>query len=375
MQKELTKTKFAPAERADYDQLTRQSELIIQDKSFLKVADSVSQMILVLNHQRQIVYCNDNFLSFINEKNPKEILGMRPGEILTCIHASGNSLGCGTTEFCRYCGAVRAILDSVNGMRSVKECRILTVNNDAFDFRIITTPYNIESNEFIIFVIENISNEKRRQTLERVFFHDILNSAGGISGLSSILGDLTDIDQIYEFAKMINRSSEHLINEINAQRQLLAAEEGELQLNFKDTNSVVLLKEIQELYASHEVSSGKTIQIDKNALDFNIETDPVLLRRIIGNMVKNAVEASLTEGTVTLNALRHNSKYIFSVHNSTTIDKAAQLQLFKRSFSTKGSARGIGTYSMKLLGEKYLKGKVWFESSEIKGTTFFFQLP
>mgnify|MGYP006293419399 CR=1 len=37
--------------------------------------------------------------------------------------------------------------------------------------------------------------------------------------------------------------------------------------------------------------------------------------------------------------------------------------LFKRSFSTKGVGRGIGTYSMKLFGEKYLKGKVDFKNS------------
>jgi sensor histidine kinase regulating citrate/malate metabolism len=36
--------------------------------------------------------------------------------------------------------------------------------------------------------------------------------------------------------------------------------------------------------------------------------------------------------------------------------------------------RGIGTYSMKLFGEKYLKGKVWFTSSAENGTSFFFEL-
>jgi len=55
--------------------------------------------------------------------------------------------------------------------------------------------------------------------------------------------------------------------------------------------------------------------------------------------------------------------------------KEIQLQLFKRSFSTKGIGRGIGTYSMKLFGEKYLKGRVGFESTEENGTTFFIEIP
>jgi sensor histidine kinase regulating citrate/malate metabolism len=51
------------------------------------------------------------------------------------------------------------------------------------------------------------------------------------------------------------------------------------------------------------------------------------------------------------------------------------MQLFKRSFSTKGLDRGLGTYSMKILGERYLKGKVYFTTSEEDGTSFFFDLP
>jgi sensor histidine kinase regulating citrate/malate metabolism len=47
-----------------------------------------------------------------------------------------------------------------------------------------------------------------------------------------------------------------------------------------------------------------------------------------------------------------------------------QLQIFQRSFSTKGNGRGIGTYSIKLLTEQYLNGKVSFVSNESEGTRF-----
>jgi sensor histidine kinase regulating citrate/malate metabolism len=52
-----------------------------------------------------------------------------------------------------------------------------------------------------------------------------------------------------------------------------------------------------------------------------------------------------------------------------------QLQIFQRSFSTKGSGRGLGTYSIKLLTEQYLHGKAWFTSNEVEGTTFFASIP
>jgi signal transduction histidine kinase len=52
-----------------------------------------------------------------------------------------------------------------------------------------------------------------------------------------------------------------------------------------------------------------------------------------------------------------------------------QQQLFQRSFSTKGGGRGLGTYSIKLLSERYLKGDVSFVSSQAEGTTFTVRFP
>ena len=52
-----------------------------------------------------------------------------------------------------------------------------------------------------------------------------------------------------------------------------------------------------------------------------------------------------------------------------------QLQIFQRSFSTKGRGRGLGTYSIRLLGEAYLGGAVSFTSTQRTGTTFRIELP
>ena len=63
------------------------------------------------------------------------------------------------------------------------------------------------------------------------------------------------------------------------------------------------------------------------------------------------------------------------MHNNNYIPEDIQMQIFHRSFSTKESGRGLGTYSMRLVGENYLKGKVYFTSDKLKGTTFLIDLP
>lgn len=67
---------------------------------------------------------------------------------------------------------------------------------------------------------------------------------------------------------------------------------------------------------------------------------------------------------------------IFSVWNPETIHPDVARRIFQRNFSTKDApGRGIGTFSMKLLGEKILGGKVRFTTSALEGTFFSFEHP
>jgi sensor histidine kinase regulating citrate/malate metabolism len=63
------------------------------------------------------------------------------------------------------------------------------------------------------------------------------------------------------------------------------------------------------------------------------------------------------------------------VHNPGHIPEQVQLQIFQRSFSTKGPGRGLGTYCMRLIGERYLKGQITFISIEKDGITFKASIP
>jgi len=374
MYKKPLKTCFAPAERADKLELKKQSEIFCGSDILNQFANSVSQMMLILNKERQIVFANRQFVDFLQVENCNTLIGFRPGEAVDCIHANETDGGCGTTEFCRTCGAVNAILHSIAGTKSSQECRILTVSNTALDFRITATPFSTQGYQFTIFSIRDISNEKRRKNLERVFFHDILNSAGGIAGLSEILLETENPDEIKNMARILNQAAESMIDEIQSQRQLNDAELGELKIDINRFDSIDFLNELVHTYAVHRLTNNKKVIINSESKNTWVTTDKVLLRRILCNMINNALEAAESSSTITLTCKPNQNKTRFAVHNPGFIPKNIQLQIFQRSFSTKGEGRGIGTYSMKLLGEKYLKGKVRFESSEESGTTFYVEI-
>jgi len=93
------------------------------------------------------------------------------------------------------------------------------------------------------------------------------------------------------------------------------------------------------------------------------------------NMLKNALEAEQKDCIILFTCRFENNSVTFGVHNNSFIPRDVELQIFKRNYSSKGIGRGLGTYSMKLLAERFLGGKVWFETDKEKGTTFFVKIP
>lgn len=354
-------------------QLVIQSEQIVKNKQLINFVESISQMVLVLNKHQQIVYANKSYHDFFETKENELILGRRPGDTFKCRNAYYAKYGCGTTKFCKSCGAANAIIEAVAGNRSTRECKIQTIQNETVDLRVTASPLRYEEEELTLFSIIDISHEKRRRSLERIFIHDILNIAGGISGLSSILKEIEDPKEMREIADTIEVAAQTLIEEIQVQREISSAERGDLTLHYTEVHTQDILRELKKLYTNHQTNKGKPISIT----DFEnhcILTDRTLLKRILGNMVKNAVEALEPNDEISIGCVGQENKVRFYVHNKSVIPEEVKSELFKRFYSTKQIGRGIGTYSMKLLGEKYLKGKVWFNSSVEKGTTFYIEL-
>ena len=330
--------------------------------------------VVILNAQRQIVYGNATLLQVTDAKALSDVVGLRPGETLYCIHAfEGQGGGCGTTRFCSECGAVRAIQSSIMGRHAVEECSIVRRWRDAvesLDLRVWATPLRVEGEGFVIFAIMDIAHERRRQALERTFFHDVLNTVTVLQSASELL-HMQPTCPRPDLVRLIYASAQQLVQEIRAQRDLLAAETGALAVFPRALVTTAILQQLLELYAQHPVAEGRILTVASQAEVVEFISDPILLMRVLGNMIKNALEASAPGERVTLSCERRGEAVYFTVHNVGYMPEPVQLQIFQRSFSTKGSGRGLGTYSMKLLSERYLQGAVTFRSTPEGGTTFF----
>lgn len=334
--------------------------------------------LLVINACRQIVFGNKAFTDMLGATDVGSLLAKRPGEAVGCVYSETGASGCGTSLYCRECGALRAMLESMRTReKAVYECQLLCRDghgaNIARDLRVFAAPWETGEGTYYVLTLLDIGDEKRRQALERIFFHDILNSAGGARNLVDILLDEVPEDA-REIVHMARSSLFAMVDEIQKQKQLLSVERNEYAISRITLQGLEVIQAIAGEFRTHPKALGKRIHLDEGSVNVAVHSDFSLLRRILVNMLLNALEATPAGGVVTAGLRREHGRAVFWVANPTVMAESVKLQVFKRSFSTKGSDRGLGTYSIKLLAENYLGGEVGFTSVESEGTTFWVAL-
>jgi signal transduction histidine kinase len=340
------------------------------------VLSAVAAIVVGLNRKLQIVFHNRDFLELVGPGGA-DVLGMRIGQALHCVHQRAEPESCGTTEHCPGCGALQSIFVSLGGIRDIRECQITRWVQGtalALDLRVTSSPIRYGGEEFTLVSLIDIGHEKRRRALEKIFFHDVLNTASQIRRCVKMAG--VPAAGIPNNLDMLDALTDQLVSEVRGQRDLMAAEDNELSVNPSPIDSLRLLEEIRRQLTHPALSEGHTIRIHPDSCRITFVSDPSLVKRVLTNMVKNALEATSPREEIVLSCRAARGRRIeFRVYNPAYIPRDIQQQVFQRFFSTKGKDRGLGTYGMRLLSEQYLKGKVSFFSSPEMGTCFLARYP
>jgi len=362
-------------ERSSQKEILRKYNVIANNKDLLIFLNSIVSYVAVLDMNRQIVFANRLILEMAGISDVQDALGKRLGELFDCQHSLVEN-GCGTTQYCTVCCVSRSLQDCIktSGV-SNEECSLTNRQMETFDLRVHSTYSNVYGEEFIICSIFDISNEKRRGVMERIFFHDVMNTINGINGIVHIL-PMIEHDKQASYFSFLSRLTQSLVDDMVSHRLLTIAEKNEYRVSKHQISSLEFVREEVEKYRKIASLEAKEVQIDDNSEDNEIITDKVLLSCILGNMIKNALEAEAAGALIKVQVLMndHGSLNI-SVINDSVISEEDRLQVFNRSFSTKSNKRGLGAYTMKLFAEKYLNGTISFQSQEGKGTIFTVQIP
>ncbi|EHJ46901.1 histidine kinase [Solidesulfovibrio carbinoliphilus subsp. oakridgensis] len=377
MHDEDTATAFLPAGRLA-PALIRKIAMEIADSPSAASLALVPLAVAIVSDTRQIVYANDRFVALAGAATVEDIQGKRLGEALGCLHAGESGGGCGTTRFCRYCGAAQAVVKSLEGERATQECAITRDAPDTFDalnLQVWTAPLELGERRLVLNSLLDIAHEKALRGFERIFFHDILNAVAGIQGLHDLLSLELPESQSSDL-ELLRQAVQNIQDIVETQKELLSVETREYHQARSTLHSLELLSDLAAYCQSFDPGASRILTVDPAAASRTFSSDGRILQRIMVNMVKNALEACRAGETVTLGCeTGPDGGVVLWVKNPAVLPEETRMRLFQKGFSTKGPGRGFGVYGMRLFARQCLGGEVDFESDPETGTRFFLRLP
>jgi len=196
-------------------------------------------------------------------------------------------------------------------------------------------------------------------------------------------GDLGQLNnQQVEMLTKGYQTNERMILLINDLLNVSRIEEGRFQYRFVHMSiEEVVESVIQELYNLIKKRSIKFVYNVKKGEIPKLNFDPQKIRLVVQNLIDNAVKFTPPGGKVTVHLTSDGVDVNFSVSDSGVgIPTPQQHRIFSKFFRADNVVRmqtdgsGLGLFIVKNVIDNH-HGRVWFESTEGKGTTFTFSLP
>ena len=166
------------------------------------------------------------------------------------------------------------------------------------------------------------------ERLTRVLTHEIMNATAPISSISQSLLSRADVKDtpLEEGIHAIFTTSQHLNTFVDSYRKLSQLQQPALEL----VRLAGLLRDIQQLYPNITWQSSV-------ADDATVCADPNMLRQILINLVKNAIEAGSKQI-----GIEFSSQTLYVSNNGLPIPAEARKSIFVPFFTTKQTGSGVG---------------------------------
>jgi hypothetical protein len=127
---------------------------------------------MLLNRHRQIVYANAAAQQMLcGDGDPATLYGCRLGEVMRCVHAKMGGAGCGTSPFCRICGAQRAVTGSLDERIEVQHCSFQLEGLDVpLEVIISSAPVAMDHQSYVLVMIQDKITEDSDDAIARQVF-------------------------------------------------------------------------------------------------------------------------------------------------------------------------------------------------------------
>jgi len=220
-----------------------------------------------------------------------------------------------------------------------------------------------------------LENAQLREDVERITQHDLKNPLGIIMGFSEMMKDDPVLSEdIRESAGFMEEAAYKMLSMINSSLDLYKMEKGTYPFNPELVDIIKVIKRVFLELESISVARSVKLQFDNYDKECTVYAEELLCHSLMANLIRNAIEASGENDTVTISLSRQNDVLI-RIHNPAMIPQEIQEHFFdKYATAGKKNGTGLGTYSAKLLVTTQ-NGSIDFVTSKENGTTLNVHLP
>ena len=226
-----------------------------------------------------------------------------------------------------------------------------------------------------------------RQDLTNMIVHDLRGPTGTLMGavqmLDMLIQDIADPDvrgELNEVISLANRSGQYLRDLIDSVLDLSKLEQGTLPLNIVPVPIRVLLDNVREQTFPQAEFKDITLTFSTDIDDAaTINLDHSIIRRVLVNLVDNAIKYTPGGGHVSVSLIKTDDEYIFAVvDDGPGIAPDSQMRIFDKFARATTDATiqgvGLGLAFCKLAVEAH-NGQIWLESDVGQGSRFYFSIP
>lgn len=386
--------------------------LIDERNNFKSYFENVPIGIIIVDENRVIREVNSAFMK-MHQKNLKRIVGSNVGESLNCRNSIEGA--CGNSYKCMQCD-MRKIVKEVFESGIHRNNVIIKYDMDMSGMDVETwykmnfIPVKVNGKINVMIVIDDITKlklyekvlsenqqkmKKAKELAETVnqakseflanMSHEIRTPLNGVVGMIdlTLLSDLkNDQRENLEIAKSCANSLLEIINDILDFSKLEAGKMVIENVNFK------IRELIEETIQAHSLeAANKGLELNyqfASRIPQNLVGDPNRLQQILNNLLNNAIKfTEKGEVLFSVKLVEEIENFVeikFSVKDTGIgISKENVKELFKsfnqidNSITKKFGGTGLGLVISKQLVDM-LGGKMWVESEEEKGSTFYFTI-